>query len=267
MEPIIGLIAIVAILYVTYHRTFAKVIVAEYEAGLLYKNGRFTAKLAPGAHRVCRLWSEIKNVDLRKLQAVIQGQELLSADNVGLKMSLVVNYRIADPAKALHTVPSYYAAIYVAAQLALREKVAALKIDDLLAGRLGFGPELVAKITPEAESIGLTVLEVAVRDVMFPGELKKIFAEVVRAQKEGQAALERARGESAALRNLANAAKLLENNPALMNLRILQALGATTGGSGHSLVLGVPQGLVPLPTTPPSTKPSDAPRPGDAPAS
>ena len=72
---------------------------------------------------------------------------------------------------------------------------------------------------------------------MFPGELKNIFAQVVNARKEGLAALERARGESAPLRNLANTAKLLENNPALLQLRLLQALNA---GSGNTIVLKLP---------------------------
>jgi hypothetical protein len=73
-------------------------------------------------------------------------------------------------------------------------------------------------------------------------ELKKILAEVVRAKQEGLAALERARGESAALRNLANAARLLENNPGLQNLRLLQSMT----GAGNTFVMGVPTGFVPL---------------------
>jgi regulator of protease activity HflC (stomatin/prohibitin superfamily) len=80
---------------------------------------------------------------------------------------------------------------------------------------------------------------------MLPGELKRAFAEVLKARQEGQAALERARGESAALRNLANAARLLENNPALHNLRLLQSITAA-GSAGNTLVMGVPTGFVPL---------------------
>jgi regulator of protease activity HflC (stomatin/prohibitin superfamily) len=102
-------------------------------------------------------------------------------------------------------------------------------------------------VQPEAERIGINVQAVEVKDVMFPGDLKKVFAEVLKAQKEGQAALERARGETAALRNLANAARMLENNPALMNLRLLQSIAAATGnGSGNTLVMGVPAGFVPI---------------------
>lgn len=72
---------------------------------------------------------------------------------------------------------------------------------------------------------------------MFPGNLKQMFAQVVKARKEGQAALEKARGETAALRNLANAAKMIESHPNLLNLRLLQSVGES---SGNTLVLGMP---------------------------
>jgi regulator of protease activity HflC (stomatin/prohibitin superfamily) len=80
--------------------------------------------------------------------------------------------------------------------------------------------------------------------MMFPGEMKKAFAQVVKAQKEGQAALERARGETAALRSLANAARVMDDNPNLLQLRALQALADS---SGNTLVFGLPNGAVPLP--------------------
>src|SRR6185437_7216615 len=97
----------------------------------------------------------------------------------------------------------------------------------------------------EAAKVGINVLTVEVKDVMFPAELKRAFAEVLKAKQEGQAALERARGESAALRNLANAARVLEGNPALMNLRLMQSLSSAQS-AGSTLVLGVPGGFVPL---------------------
>jgi len=79
---------------------------------------------------------------------------------------------------------------------------------------------------------------------MFPGKLKEIFAQVINAKKEGLAALEKARGETAALRSLANAAKMIENNPNLMQLRLLQTLGQS---SGNTLILGMPSNTSPVP--------------------
>ena len=110
---------------------------------------------------------------------------------------------------------------------------------------------LSLKLTPLSGSIrnpakiGLTVHAVEVKDVMLPADLKRAFADTLKVKQEGLAALERARGESAALRNLANAARVLEGNPALMNLRLVQSLSAAQG-AGNTLVFGMPGGFVPL---------------------
>jgi hypothetical protein len=135
--------------------------------------------------------------------------------------------------------------LYNATQLALRAVVSGVAVEALLNQRLEIGAQLLARVQPEAAKIGINVLAVEVKDVMFPADLKRAFADVLKAKQEGQAALERARGESASLRNLANAARVLEGNPALMNLRLMQSL-ASAQNSGSTLVLGIPGGFVPL---------------------
>ena len=235
-------------------RLVRRVVVHDYEAGLLYRNGRFARRLASGAYLVLPFWSEIVLVDTRKRVSTVPGQEVLSADNVGLKVSVAVTFDVADPIRALHETQSYEEALRIAVQLAIRSAIGAAKIDELLEQRLEIGQRLRDTVAPQAEAVGLRVHAVEVKDVMFPGELKKIFAEVVRAQKEGQAALERARGETAALRSLANAAHLVQESPALMNLRVLQSV-AGAAAHGGTVVLGVPQGIVPLRA---NTAPGDA---------
>lgn len=137
----------------------------------------------------------------------------------------------------------YKAELYSAAQLALRRAASEFKVEDLLSVRTQLGEKLLPEVGSAAETIGLKVHAVDCRDIMFPGDLKKTFGEIVRAQKEGQAALARARGETAALRSLANAARMINDNPGLLQLRTLQALAC---GSGNTVVLGMPPGLVPL---------------------
>ena len=107
-----------------------------------------------------------------------------------------------------------------------------------------FSEKLVELTKDKVKELGLKLLSVNIKDIMFPGPLKQIFAQVVKARKEGQAALEKARGESAALRNLSNAAKMIETNPNLMNLRLIQSLGES---SGNTLVLGMPSQTTTLP--------------------
>jgi len=220
-------------------------IVPEGYAGLLYQHGRFVEVLVPGRHV---RWSRNFTVDAqdtRKTFLAIAGQEVLTADNIAVKLSLLVTYQVADPIKAAHETQNWSGDLYNAAQLALRSVVSGVAAEALLTQRLDVAPQLLARVQPDAAKIGLTVHAVELKDVMLPAELKRAFGDVLKAKQEGQAALERARGESASLRNLANAARVLEGNPALMNLRVLQSL-ATTQNAGNTLVLGMPAGFVPL---------------------
>jgi regulator of protease activity HflC (stomatin/prohibitin superfamily) len=220
-------------------------LVPEGYVGLLYHKGKFIEILRAGRHIRWGRHFTLDAQDVRKASVLVAGQDVLTADNVGLKLSLLVTYQVADPVKAAHETQNWQGDLYNAAQLALCAVVSGAVIETLLNQRLEIGAQLLARVQPEVAKIGLQVLAIEVKDVMFPAELKRAFTEVLKAKQEGQAALERARGESAALRNLANAARVLEGNPALMNLRLMQSLSAAQG-AGHTLVLGVPGGFVPL---------------------
>jgi regulator of protease activity HflC (stomatin/prohibitin superfamily) len=220
-------------------------IVSEGHVGLLYRKGKFVETLAAGRHVRWGRFYSTRSQDVRKTSALVPGQDVLTADNVGLKLSLLVTYQLVDPAKATHETQNWLADIYNASQIALRAVVGAIASEALLNQRLEIGAQLLARVQPEAAKIGVNVLGLEVKDVMFPADLKRAFSDVLKAKQEGQAALERARGESAALRNLANAARVLEGNPALMNLRLMQSLSAAQS-AGNTLVFGMPGGFVPL---------------------
>ena len=223
-------------------RTF---IVPEGYAGLLYHNGKFVEVLGAGRHVRWGRNLTLDARDLRKMAILIPGQEVLTADNVSLKFSLLVTFQITDPVKTAHETQNWRDDLYHAAQLALRNVVSGIAIDALLNQRMQIDAQLLPLVQPHAVKIGIQVHAVEVKDVIFPGDLKRAFAEILKAKQEGQAALERARGETAALRNLANAARVLEGNPALMNLRLVQSL-TTAQCAGHTLVFGMPGGFVPL---------------------
>ena len=215
-------------------------------AGLLYHHGKFVAPpFQPGRHVRWGRNFQVAPYDLRKVTHTVASQEVLTADNVSLKVSLLVTCQFADVVKAVRETQNWYADLYNAAQLALRAVAGAVPAEALLGQRLDISAQLLARVQPEAAKAGLTVHAVEVKDVMLSAELKRAFADTLKAKQEGQAALERARGESAALRNLANAARVLEGNPALMNLRVLQSL-AGAQAAGNTLVLGMPAGFVPL---------------------
>jgi regulator of protease activity HflC (stomatin/prohibitin superfamily) len=220
-------------------------IVPEGYVGLLYHKGKFVKVLGAGRHIRWGRHFTLGVQDIRKTSLPVAGQEVLTADNVGMKFSLLVAYQVTDPAKAAHETQHWQGDLYNFAQLALRAVVGGVAVEALLGQRLDIGAQLLARVHPEAAGIGVNFLAVEVKDVMFPADLKRAFADVLKAKQEGQSALERARGESASLRNLANAARVLEGNPALMNLRLMQSLTAAQN-SGNTLILGVPGGFVPL---------------------
>ena len=219
-------------------------IVFEYERGLLFRNGVLKRTLAPGAHWYIPFRSSIQKVDVRLKTVSIPSQEILSSDNITLKVTLSAQYSVTDPVIALTKIEKFQDAFYMTLQLALRELVGAAKVDEVIAGRQAIGKNIFDRTATKVTEYGLTLHAVDVKDIMFPGDLKKIFAQVVKAQKEGLAILEKARGETAALRHLANAAKMLDNNPALMQLRVLQSLEQ---GGGNTIVLGWPAQTTPLP--------------------
>jgi regulator of protease activity HflC (stomatin/prohibitin superfamily) len=240
-----GIIA-VAVVALPLIRKFRHVFcVTEGWTGLVYHHGLYVRRNNPGRHVLWGRGWTMNLVDLRKTSLLVAGQEVLTADSVSLKFSLVVTHQVTDPVKAAHETQYWHSDLYNAAQLALRAVVNGIVVEALLNQRLEIGAQLLARVQPETARLGITVLAVEVKDVMFPAELKRAFAEVLKAKQEGRAALERARGETAALRNLANAARVLEGNPALMNLRLMQSLAATHNG-GSIFVLGVPGGFVPL---------------------
>lgn len=216
-------------------KLIARVIIYDYQRGLLYKRGVFTGLLGPGGHWHVPLTSQITIVDIRAQTLSIGSQEVLSQDGVSLKISLALQYAVADPVASRHKAAASDQVLYQAAQLALRDAIGRREMDKVMEDRGAIAAELMAACKDRAAEFGLDLQLIDIKDIMFPGKLKEIYATVAQARKEGQALLEKARGETAALRHLANVAKLCEDNPALMRLRLIQALGQS---SGHTVVLG-----------------------------
>jgi regulator of protease activity HflC (stomatin/prohibitin superfamily) len=241
---VLVVIAAVIVGAVLLRALFDRVTVYEFERALKYDKGRYVGLLDPGQHWVYRRRTTLTKVDVRPRFISVPGQEVLTSDAVTLRISLAAEYELEDPAVAVNSVEDYTVALYLTLQLALRESVGAVEVDDLLAHRDQVGERLLELSREPAAAFGLALRRVELKDLMFPGELKRTFAQVVTARKEGLAALERARGETAALRNLANAAKLIDGNPALLQLRLLQQIAES---AGNTIVLGLPSSSTPLP--------------------
>ncbi len=249
----LGLIGVVlsAVLVVRYAVRMATIY--DYENGIRYSRGKFSGVLAPGQYWYLPYFTTIVKIDLRSRTITIPGQEVLSSDSVGLKISLAVTFRVNESDRAINKVQDYQSALYLELQVALRNVIGSATVDDLLERRDQHGAKVKEMTIEKVNELGIQLESVGIKDIMFPGPLKSIFAEVVKAKKEGLAALEKARGETAALRNLANAAQMVQKNPALLQLRALQS-------SGNTVLVNMPSevGVIPLPQSDQGTEPPPA---------
>jgi len=204
-------------------RLVRRITVFEYQHALRFARGKFGGVLSPGSYWILSPLTSVQFLEARPRIITIPGQELLSSDGVSLKVSLLLDVRISDPKAATLQSASYEQSLYAKAQSALRVAIGDKPIEEILQSRADLSARLQAEVEPIAGVLGLELRSIAIKDIMFPGSLKEAFSQTARAKQEAQAALERARGETAVLRNLANAARVFENNPNLFQLRLLQA--------------------------------------------
>jgi regulator of protease activity HflC (stomatin/prohibitin superfamily) len=201
--------------------------VRQFERGLKYVQGRFEGVLDPGRHA---FWVHpgarvaVQVLDIRVQQLTIQGQELMTRDKVTLRLTLTAEYAPSDVPTAVHAVADTKDALYLAVQLAAREFVAGITLDELLEGRDALTRWLESQVVPRAEGFGVRVQRVGVKDVILPGEMKTLLNKVIEAEKAAAANVILRREDAAATRNMANTAKVIAENPVLMRLKELETM-------------------------------------------
>jgi regulator of protease activity HflC (stomatin/prohibitin superfamily) len=218
--------------------------VYEWERGLLYRDGRFAGELGPG-----RYWELPGRALLVQPVAeqllLLPAQEVLSADGFPVKLGATLRFRVADARKAQEAhAGGYHEPLRLALQLALRAAAVGRGLDALLAARGELDGELTTAVAASAAPLGIAVTAAHLRDLVLPAEVRRMVTEVERARRQGLAALERARGEQAALRALGNAARMLKGNPELQQLRLLGAIEGGEGKPPASVVLSVAAGAL-----------------------
>jgi regulator of protease activity HflC (stomatin/prohibitin superfamily) len=222
----------------------ASSVIREGQVGLVYRDGVYDRQLGPGRHRI-GMRELLTPVSIAPQLIVVSGQEVLSADGFQPRLTAVTSFTVTDAHRAVSSHDAgYREMLLLELQIALRTLAAIRPAEDLIRiPRATLDAELLAAVHAPASALGLAVVSVRLRDVILPADLRRLLTGVEKARREGQVALERAHAEQAALRSLANAARMLRNNPELQNLRLIQALAE---GKGATVVLGSPTGLVPL---------------------
>jgi len=257
-----------------------KVIVRQGYHGLMYENGAFKKLHEPGVYKIKKHPFDNKKrqivlVDIREQSITIKGQEILTADKVAIRVSLLVFYRVVDPEAALHNVGSYTERIYEDVQLAARRFLASRTLDAILSDRNEISDTVQDAVKESAEGYGVEISRADVKDLVFPGNLREIMNQVLETERRAEAELIVARKDGEALRIKSDAqnkvhkeqvkaekerieitaeadlqraqlriqanleeAKALSKYPELMRLRELQALEKMSE-SGANFVIGL----------------------------
>lgn len=212
--------------------------VKEFEKGLLYKAGQFQQLLNPGRYSYW-FWERkhIDIVDMRETSQTVEGQEILTLDRLGVRVTLIAQFQIADAVVAMHSVDNFVSQLYQDLQLALRESVTSKTLEDLLKDREPLSTEIHASVAGRAAEYGVTLKRVGVKDIVLPGALRSVYLQEVEADLKGRANLVAARHETAAARARANTAKLLQENPNLLRLQELELINSLASKSGNVVVI------------------------------
>jgi len=204
---------------------YVEVVVPEGAAGVRFKDGAVDAVLAPGrfASFCVEHAVSIVAIDLRERVVTVQGQDILTRDKVTVRLNTSITYAVADVKLLVTSAKSADELLYLTVQLALRDQVAKHTLDELLSDRTLLDEHMRPAIAARAKELGISLLSFGVKDIILPGEMRTLLNKVIEAQKTAEANVILRREETAAVRSMAQTAKLLEENPVLMRLKELDA--------------------------------------------
>jgi len=194
------------------------------QKGLLYVNGDYKGVLNEGMYYFWKTSDiiQLRKADMRQLQLEISGQEMLTKDKAALRINFYLQYKITDIEKALNNTKDYEKQLYILVQLALREFVGMLTLDEILEKKESVSEYVSGSLKDKAEVLGVKISGSGVRDIILPGEVKDIMNQVLIAQKRAQANIVTRREETASTRSLLNTAKLMEDNEMLFKLKEME---------------------------------------------
>ena len=222
-------------------RDYVEVIAPEGNVAVRYVDGQLDAVLPAGRHAA---WNTVHTVtlsviDLRERVLAVNGQDVMTKDRVSLRLNLSATFKVKDAKRLAVVARAPDDVVYLAMQLAAREAVTTRSLDELLGLRDELSKVMTPAVRERAEGVGLELIELGVKDVILPGEMKDLLNKVIQAQKEAEANVILRREETAATRSMAQTAKVLSENPLLVRLKELEAYKELAAKVGQvHLVLG-----------------------------
>ena len=222
-------------------------ILAEYERGVIFRLGKLLPQpKGPGVILVFRPIDRVVRLSLRTLVHDVPPQDVITRDNVSVKVSAVVYFRVIDPRKAVVEVENYLYATSQLSQTTLRSVLGQAELDDLLSQRDRLNQQLQHILDNETEPWGIKVSAVEVKNVDLPQEMQRAMARQAEAEREKRAKIIHAEGELQASEKLSQAAAVIEREPAAMTLRYLQTLTEIASEQNSTILFPVPLELMRL---------------------
>ncbi|NPA76640.1 MAG: slipin family protein [Candidatus Diapherotrites archaeon] len=215
-------------------------ILPEYRRGVLFTLGRYDGVVGPGLIVIIPLVQSMRIVDLRVHTLDIPPQEVITKDNVSVRVNGVVFYRVLDPAKAVINVNDYAYATSAIAQTTLRDVVGGVELDQLLENRDSIAQEIRKIVDEKTDQWGIDITEIRLQDITLPDDLKRAIAIQAEAEREKRAVIIKAEGDLAAAQNYAKAAEILAKTPGALTLRTLQTLSDLSKDPSQKFYFVVP---------------------------
>ncbi len=239
-------IAIVALLLIFVLIVLASSIriLREYERGVIFRLGRLIAQKGPGLILLIPIIDRMVRVDLRTVTLTVPPQEVISKDNVTMRVNAVAYFRVIDPNRAITEVENFLVATSQISQTTLRSVLGKAELDALLSERERLNIELQQIIDEQTEPWGVKVSTVEVKDVELPQEMQRAIARQAEAERERRAKIIAADGEFQAAEKLSQAAEIFSRNPATLQLRYLQTLIDIGVNQNSTIVFPLPIDLL-----------------------
>jgi regulator of protease activity HflC (stomatin/prohibitin superfamily) len=219
-------------------------IVKEYERGVIFRLGRLIGAKGPGLFFIIPFLDSMVKVDLRTVTYDVPAQEVVTKDNVTVRVNAVVYYRVIDPAKAVTEVFNYTYATAQIAQTTLRSIIGQAELDELLSEREKLNIRLQQIIDEATNPWGIKVTAVEIKDVELPEEMRRVMAMQAEAERERRSKIIRAEGEYQAAMRLKEASDVLAQSEGALFLRYLQTLNEVAAEKNTTIILPVPVELL-----------------------
>ncbi len=239
LTPFLSGIALI-LFFAVYILTSAIKVLKEYERGVVFRLGRIIPVKGPGLVIIWPIIDKLVRVSLRTVTMDVPPQDIITRDNITVKVNAVVYFRVIDPVKAITEVEDFFYATSQMSQTTLRSVLGQSQLDDLLSKRDELNAELQKVIDFQTEPWGIKVSTVEVKNVDLPVEMQRAIARQAEAERERRAKIIHAEGEFQASQKLADAASVISSQPIALQLRFLQTLTEIATEKNSTILFPIP---------------------------